>query len=586
MQLWRAGTLTADKRIIAAFILSVLAVSMVSEILVVNALSYPTAQTVEPLLKINLVYAYAQTPYATVILEVKRVADLNLNSSTILADAYGVSIFSNGTKVGTQEIVFLDGGNLSETLRNPLNSTIQTNLQAYSRIDYAPKKVGESFLESCSITIDNSADNISVTVDWLDRITIHETTSIVNSLSIQEKTLVQQSLEEFSDGFIYNSVVSQRQLSHINLFHPISDLPPSLQFITVTPNGDVVPSTDELKRKENTYILTRNFSSTIIVEKDSAIIDGGNYTLQGPCQNQNGIAIILKASNLTVKNMRIINWNQGILGESNNNTIENIELIDNLQAILVHGDDFIINHNMISSSRTALIFATAPYREQGDSNIVTQNQIRNNFLAFDVTNSNGTTITTNNVVNNSVILALSGSTKNSVLYNNNFINNSCAASVPSPFPPIVIAPFVPNVVPISPAGQWDDGKVGNYWSNYLTTYPQAKEKDHTGVGNTPYIENETITYGFSVNGYAAGSQSWAINGTAVVAIITDNHPLIAPVSVSTLSLIPPLSTASSLPSETVIIVIILVVVALLTVSIAVLADSNKTDKQLNLQMEY
>jgi hypothetical protein len=566
---------TMDRRLIAAFILSVLAVSMLTVILVVSGVPYPASQTVEPLLKMNLVYAYAKAPYATVILEIERVADLNLNSSTIIADAYGISIFSNGTKVGTQEIVFLDGGNLSETLRNPLNSTIQTNLQAYSRIDYAPKKVGESFLESCSITIDNSVDNISVTVDWLDRITIHETTSIVNNLSIQEKTLVRLSLEEFNDGFLYNTVVSQQQLSHINLFHPISDLPPSLQLTTVTANGDVAPSTDGLKRKENTYTLTKNLSSTIIVEKDSVTIDGGNYTVQGPYQNQNGIAVILKASNVTVKNMRIINWNQGVLGESNNNTIANIEFIGNLQAISVHGDDFIINHNMVSGSRTAFVFNTAPYQEQGDNNFITQNQITNNFLVFDATNSNGTTITRNNVANNSIILALSGGTKNVVLYSNNFINNYGAVEVPSPFPSIVIAPFTPNVVPISPAGQWDNGKLGNYWSNYLTTYPHAIEIDHTGIGNTPYIENETITYGFSVNGYAAGSQSWAINGTAVVAIVIDNYPLVAPVSVSAFSLTPPLSTASSLASETLIIVIAVVVVALLAVSIAVLTYGKK-----------
>jgi len=34
---------------------------------------------------------------------------------------------------------------------------------------------------------------------------------------------------------------------------------------------------------------------------------------------------------------------------------------------------------------------------------------------------------------------------------------------------------------------WDNGTVGNYWSDYLTRYPNASEIDSTGIGNTPYV---------------------------------------------------------------------------------------------------
>jgi hypothetical protein len=332
---------------------------------------------------------YVQTPYATAILKVTRIADSGNNSSTILADVFSINIFSNGTNVGTQKIVFLDGGNLSETLKNPLNNTISVNLQMYLRIDYAPQKVDESFLRSNSFMIDNIVGNVSVTIDWLERITIDGTISIVSNIPIQKETVVMLSLEEFNAGYLYNTIVSQQQLSHINPFHPVAGLPSPLQVITVNANGDITSSTDGLKRKENTYFLTKNFSSTIIVEKENVIIDGSNYTLQDPSQSQDGIAIVLKASNVTVRNMRIINWNQGILGDSNNETITNIEFINNLEAILIHGDDFVVNHNLISDSQTALIFDTVPYREQGDNNLITQNQIIGNSvgfsIAFDVT---------------------------------------------------------------------------------------------------------------------------------------------------------------------------------------------------------
>ncbi|MCW4002747.1 MAG: hypothetical protein NWE95_02405 [Candidatus Bathyarchaeota archaeon] len=33
---------------------------------------------------------------------------------------------------------------------------------------------------------------------------------------------------------------------------------------------------------------------------------------------------------------------------------------------------------------------------------------------------------------------------------------------------------------------WDNGHVGNYWSNYTIKYPNASEVGNTGIGNTPY----------------------------------------------------------------------------------------------------
>ena len=47
----------------------------------------------------------------------------------------------------------------------------------------------------------------------------------------------------------------------------------------------------------------------------------------------------------------------------------------------------------------------------------------------------------------------------------------------------------------------------NYWSDYLTKYPNAKEIGNSGIWDTPY------NYGGSLGDF------------------TDNHPLIEPVSV-------------------------------------------------------
>jgi len=50
------------------------------------------------------------------------------------------------------------------------------------------------------------------------------------------------------------------------------------------------------------------------------------------------------------------------------------------------------------------------------------------------------------------------------------------------------------------ANVWDNGSVGNYWSDYLTKYPNAAETDGSGVWNTPYVidTNNTDHYPFVV----------------------------------------------------------------------------------------
>ncbi len=55
---------------------------------------------------------------------------------------------------------------------------------------------------------------------------------------------------------------------------------------------------------------------------------------------------------------------------------------------------------------------------------------------------------------------------------------------------------------------WDNGTVGNYWSNYQIMYPNASEVDDTGIGNTPYmIDKNNI----------------------------DHYPLVRPINISTVT---------------------------------------------------
>jgi parallel beta-helix repeat protein len=558
------------KTCIVAIVVSALLISMLDGGLVVNvARANSAAETVGPLFNLDLVYAYAQMPYATVVFNVTRLADFGVNSSITLVDVYRIDVFSNGALIGSQGLAFLSNNNVPVTTIMGLVTTFPA---VHTSVADGPDKVGQSSLESFSLTLDNSIGNDSVTVERLQWITINQTST--QGCSPPNQTIAQVNLEKFNDGYLYNTVVPQHQLTQINLLHPIHYLQQSTpqvpsQKITINANGDIAPSNAAIKRSGNTYTITADLRSPIIIEENSIIINGGNHTLQGPGQNQNSIAVSLTAANVTVENMRITNWNVGILGVWNNNTITNNEFTNNYQSIVVYDDDYVVRHNAISNSATALFIDTGAYQQQGDNNLITQNQIINNSEAFDITNSNGTTITTNNVMNNDFILALARNTLNSILYKNNFINNSQVLDIS------VSTIFPMNIVPFSPAGQWDNGAVGNYWSDYLTTYPQATEIAHSGIGNTPYVINDTLPYTFSSSSYVSGGGSTYLTGIAVLGTAIDNYPLMAPTSIPTITLTPPLPTASPSIPESMIFTITFAVVALLAVAIALLVAIRK-----------
>jgi parallel beta-helix repeat protein len=335
-----------------------------------------------------------------------------------------------------------------------------------------------------------------------------------------------------ASGFVL-ILVSLTALSVIYVL-PVNAQSP--QNIIINANGDITPSDAAIQRDGNTYTITADLNSSIIVEANNIIIDGANHTLQGPSINENSIAVNLTAANVTVENMHITNWRTGVLGAWNNNTISNNEFTNNYEGIAIYGDDYVVRENSISNSTTGLFIDGGAFRPQGDNNLITQNQIIDNSEeAFDIMNSNGTTITGNDIVNSGVILTLATNTWNSMLYCNNFVNNAHVLIIPFGYP------TVEGIVPFSPAGQWDNGTVGNYWSDYLTIYPNATEIDHTGIGNTPYAIASTISYS---EDYGNGTD---ITGVAVLGTATDNYPLITPTSPSS-SPISPTPTHSPTPS--------------------------------------
>jgi parallel beta-helix repeat protein len=125
--------------------------------------------------------------------------------------------------------------------------------------------------------------------------------------------------------------------------------------------------------------------------------------------------------------------------------------------------------------------------ENANINTVSENHIKYNTIGIFVEDSSENLIIRNIIQENSEwgIQLIAGQHDNSI-YHNLFVDNGrwtdgIQVSIPGIDEDGEWKPGHVNV--------WDDGEKGNYWSDYLTRYPDATEFPTLGVGNIPYHIN-------------------------------------------------------------------------------------------------
>jgi parallel beta-helix repeat protein len=201
---------------------------------------------------------------------------------------------------------------------------------------------------------------------------------------------------------------------------------------------------------------------SIYVEQDSEI-SGNNITLNGGC----GIRLAYGTANITVKGNFIAKNGLGIQVESPS------------QAIVT--TDTVVNGTVRTTPTTIV--------------------------------PKGSTITENTVTENRGWgIRLNNSEGGNIIYHNNFINNNVTDGLQVSIPAIWI--FDPpgsekNGPTLAPGNQnvWDDGKEGNYWSEYTSRYPNASEVGSTGVGDTSFYINENNVDRYPLTSPFKASQS-------------------------------------------------------------------------------
>jgi nitrous oxidase accessory protein len=275
-------------------------------------------------------------------------------------------------------------------------------------------------------------------------------------------------------------------------------------YATIQSALDAAQSGDRIHVRNGVYHENLNITKSVSLvgeNKDSTIIDGNssqgyrapiriysnNITVTGFKITDSWTGVLIGQFNdCKISGNRFTNNHDGIVLSSASRNVLEANVIERVKTNgygiqLWDSTNNILERNQISSASIGIAIRGQPSISFGENNWVLANILSDCAEQTIMIVSSSNNILVGNTVSNSGRGISLFETDNNTIHHNNFVSNSKQVTDSSP------EPAANGGVHYS-ISQWDDGKEGNYWSNYV-----GADANQDGIGDTPYSVNEKNT---------------------------------------------------------------------------------------------
>lgn len=245
-----------------------------------------------------------------------------------------------------------------------------------------------------------------------------------------------------------------------------------IRYYTNISSGNVPTNTSQVLLANCTGVTLEN----LIINASSGGIQiaySDNCTISSNNISRNVIAVVLMMSeNITIDD-NLINDNTGVgvfLNRSHDNHITDNQIESNwfFATVLDWSDDNVIENNSFDQNDVLGL-----YLINSTGNLVVNNSLKNNsYYGLFLLDCTDNILTANEFIQNGYWGAAADDSDDNWLYHNNFIDNG----------------FDPQGFETDGYNTWDNGSIGNYWSDY-----SGSDNDGNGIGDTEYSIDGTTS---------------------------------------------------------------------------------------------